>query len=206
MKKFGTAAILCGGRSRRMGFDKRDIKIKDKLLIEIIAEQLEEVFDEVILVSNDKDKFKHMKYKVVEDIIPDSGAVGGIYTALSNSSSKFLFITACDMPIVNLDYIRYMMGIIENSDVLGVVSNNLKQIEPLHAFYSNELIPTLKNNLEQGNLRLLNIISCCNLYYVKDEIVQGYCKKVNFFTNLNYKSDLTFLEKTFNYVIEEKTY
>ena len=45
MKNFGSAVILCGGKSSRMGFDKCKIKVGNKLLIEIIAEQLEQIFE-----------------------------------------------------------------------------------------------------------------------------------------------------------------
>jgi molybdenum cofactor guanylyltransferase len=203
LKNFGTAAILCGGKSRRMGFDKRDIKIDGKLLIEVIAEQLEQVFEEIILVSNDKEKFKYMKYKVVEDLIPDSGAIGGIYTALSYASSKYVFITACDMPNINLSYIKYMIELIKSENLEGVVSYNVRQIEPLQAFYSKEMMSIFKHQLDVNNFKLLKVISYCNMHYVKDEIVRKYCKDMSIFTNLNYKSDLIFLEKAHNLTLEE---
>jgi molybdenum cofactor guanylyltransferase len=204
LKNFGTAAILCGGKSRRMGFDKRDIRIKGKLLIEIIAEQLEEVFEKIILISNEKEKFKHLKYTVVEDIIPDSGAIGGIFTALNEASSKYVFITACDMPVLNVDYIKYMMELIESENIDGVASCNSGDIEPLHAFYSKNMLPAINSQLDNKNFRLHYIIKQLNMKYVKDEIVREYCKDMSIFTNLNYKSDLAFLEKVFNYPLEEE--
>jgi molybdopterin-guanine dinucleotide biosynthesis protein A len=76
LREFGTAVILCGGKSSRMGFDKCKIKIENKYLLEIIGEQLEEVFDDIILLSNDEFKFKEMKYKVMKDVIPDLGPMG----------------------------------------------------------------------------------------------------------------------------------
>lgn len=203
LKDFGTAAILCGGKSRRMGFDKRDIKIDGKLLIEIIAEQLEQVFEEVILVSNDKEKFRHMKYRVVEDLIPDSGAIGGIYTALKYSSSNYVFLTACDMPIINLHYIKYMIELIKSESFQGVASYNSGQIEPLQAFYSKGMVSIFKQQLDENNFKLLKAISNCNMHYVEDEIVRRHCKDMSIFTNLNYKTDLILLEKACNLTLEE---
>ena len=57
LKDFGSAVILCGGKSSRMGFDKCMIKVNNKFLIEIIAEQLEQVFDNIIFMSNNLERF-----------------------------------------------------------------------------------------------------------------------------------------------------
>lgn len=195
LKDFGTAAILCGGESRRMGFDKSEIKVNDKLLIEIIAEALEQVFENIILISNDKEKFKHTKYKVVQDIIQRAGPAGGIYTALNYASSKYVFITACDMPIINLNYIKYMMEVIKNKNVEGVAAYNCGQLEPLYSFYSVDMISTFKDQLEKNNFKIFELISHCNMHYVIDEKVREYSKDMNIFTNLNYKSDLRHLQK-----------
>lgn len=194
MKDFGTAAILCGGKSSRMGFDKCEVKVNGKLLIEIIAEKLEQVFENIILISNDKDKFKNIKYKVVQDIIPNSGPMGGIYTALNHASSNFTFITACDMPVINAAYIKYMEELIKNRGFRGVASYNSGYVEPLHAFYSKEMLSSFKSALNENNYKLLNVMNSCNMYYIKDEKVREYSKNMNIFTNLNYKSDLSFLE------------
>jgi molybdenum cofactor guanylyltransferase len=194
LKDFGTAAILCGGKSSRMGFDKCEVKVNGKLLIEIIAEKLEQVFENIILISNDKDKFKNIKYKVAQDIIPNSGPMGGIYTALNHASSNFTFITACDMPVINAAYIKYMEELIKNRGFRGVASYNSGYVEPLHAFYSKGMLSSFKNALNENNYKLLNVMNSCNMYYVKDEKVREYSKNMNIFTNLNYKSDLSFWE------------
>lgn len=202
MKDFGTAAILCGGKSRRMGFDKCEVRINGKLLIEIIAKQLEQVFENVILISNDKYKFKEIKYKVLEDIIPNSGPLGGIYTALNHTTSKYTFVTACDMPVISLDYIKYMKELIKIQSLNGVASNNSGFIEPMYAFYSREMLSTFKNELKENNFKMLSVINKCNMYIVKDEKVREFSRNMNIFTNLNYKSDLSFLENAFLEVID----
>jgi molybdenum cofactor guanylyltransferase len=199
LKEFGTAAILCGGKSRRMGFDKSGIKIKGKFLVEIIAEELEKVFDNIILISNDKGKFGNTKYKVVEDIIPSSGPAGGIYTALNHTSSKYVFITACDMPLINLNYIRYMKDIIIDEKFEGVAAyNSCGQIEPLHAFYSTYMTSTFRSELGKNNYRIMDALRHCHMHYVEDEKVREYCEDMSIFTNLNYTQDLKFLEKIYS--------
>jgi molybdenum cofactor guanylyltransferase len=197
LKEFGTAAILCGGKSSRMGFDKCEVRVNGKLLIEIIAKQLEQVFENVILISNDKYKFKDINYKVLEDIIPNSGPLGGIYTALTHANSKFTFVTACDMPVINLKYIKFMIEIIKSQGFNGVASYNSGYIEPMYAFYSRSMLSTFKKELKENNFKLHNVINKCNMHIVIEEKVREFSSNMNIFTNLNYKSDLSFLESTF---------
>jgi molybdenum cofactor guanylyltransferase len=159
------------------------------------------VFENVILISNDEYKFKEIKYKVLEDIIPNSGPLGGIYTALNYTTSKYTFVTACDMPVISLDYIKYMKELIKSQSLNGVASNNSGFIEPMYAFYSREMLSTFKNELKENNFKMLNVINKCNMYIVKDEKVREFSRNMNIFTNLNYKSDLSFLENAFSEVI-----
>lgn len=180
-----------------MGFDKSRIKVNDKLLIEHIAEQLEEVFDEIILLTNDKEKFKDLKYKVFEDIIPQSGPIGAIYSALRYASSSHVFITACDMPVVNLDFIRHMMELIQAENAEGVVCRKSGYIEPLYAFYSKAMLATIENQINRRDYKLLPVIFSSKIHYIEEEVVRKYSSDLGIFTNLNYQADLAELDKIF---------
>lgn len=197
LKDFGTAVILCGGKSSRMGFDKSMIKVKDKFLIEIIGEKLSSIFENIVLVTNDLEKIKGIKYKGIVDITPGLGPVGAIYTALKSSKSKYVFVTACDMPVIDLGYIEYMMEIIENQDVDGVVSRNASHIEPLYAFYSVNLIDAFEDAIKKNNLRIFDVISRSKIHFVEYDTVKEHCGDMNVFSNINYKTDLALLENMF---------
>lgn len=197
MKEFGTAAILCGGKSTRMGFDKAMIKVGDKFLIDIIAEQLEPVFERIILISNDSEKLKNVKYQCVTDIIPDLGPIGAIYTALKNSDSRYVLVTACDMPVINLDFIKHMMNVLAQEGGDGVISRNGSFLEPLYAFYSVDMTDIFEEVIKEGKLRLFDVISRSNIHYVEDRKVREYSKNMDVFTNINYQNDLDRLDKFF---------
>ncbi|MBI6874949.1 molybdenum cofactor guanylyltransferase [Clostridium aciditolerans] len=198
MKKVGTAVILCGGKSSRMGFDKSKIKIEGRLLIEIIGEKLEKIFNEIILVAEKEDKFENLKYKVVEDMEKNYGPAGGIYTGLKNASSKYVFFLACDMPKINIDYIKYLMNIIEDDECDGLICKKNDWIEPLHAFYSKDLIKDFKKGIEENSLVLYDIIKNSNIRYIPEEITKKYSPDLDIFVNLNYVKDLGILEEIFN--------
>lgn len=197
MKKFGTAIILCGGKSSRMGFDKSKIRIGEKLLIELIAEKLENIFEEIVLVAEDCRKFENLKYTILEDLKKNYGPSGGIYTGLKFASSKYVFFLACDMPIINIQYIKLLMESVKDKDYDAIIPKNKDWIEPLHAFYSKELIKDFEKGIEENNLVLYDIIKNSDIKYISDEITKEYNNKMNMFANLNYITDLNILKEIY---------
>lgn len=193
LEKFGSAVILCGGKSTRMGFDKRNIKIDGRLLIDIIAEQLNEIFHEVILMTNNKKFMSSSNYMIKEDLKKDFGPAGGIYSGLKDARSQYVFFIAGDMPIINIEYIRYMMNILEHNEYDGVLSKRGKWIEPLYAFYSKSTTDNFLRNIEGNHLKLFDIIKQHKMFYVEENIVDGFNRGVDMFTNLNYAKDLSIL-------------
>ncbi|AZV57080.1 molybdenum cofactor guanylyltransferase [Clostridium sp. AWRP] len=190
MKEKYTAVILCGGKSKRMGFDKSKIKIGEKFLVEITAEKLENIFDEVVFVAENKYKFGNIKYTVLEDLKKEYGPAGGIFTGLNYSSSPYTFFIACDMPFVNLEYIKYMMNFTKEKNFHVIMAHNGKDIEPLYSFYSKDLVPYFKRGIDAGRLSIRKIIEGTNIKYIPETIKEKYDNSLGMFTNLNYKSDL----------------
>lgn len=197
LKNIGTAVILCGGKSSRMGIDKSRIKVKGKPIIKIIAEELEKVFDEIILVTNDKNRFEDLSYKSVEDLQKNCGPAGGIYTGLKNASSSYAFITACDMPFINIEFIRYLISLADSYSPDCIIPRKGKWIEPLCAFYSRSLIEIFGKSIASNNFKLHEIVKNSNVYYVEEEVRKKYSENLDIFTNLNYLKDLDILRKVY---------
>lgn len=185
-----------------MGFDKSLLKINDEYLIDIIGGQLEQVFDNVILATNSMGKIKEMKYRGVTDLLPDIGPLGGIYTALNSSISRYVFVTACDMPVINIGYIKYMMETIKRLGADGVISCNGSYFEPLHAFYSVDMLKTIDGEIKNKNFKIFDVLCKCRIHYVEDSAVQRFRSEADMFENINYYSDLTLLEKIFTEDLE----
>lgn len=197
LKDWGSAIILCGGKSSRMGFDKSSIRIGNKLLMELIAEELEEVFDEIILVADNKNKFSNIKYKVVADQQRDCGPAAGILTGLMAAASNRVFVIACDMPFINKDYIKYMIKVIEEEGPDCVITKNGHWIEPLYAFYSKNMIDSFEKSINMRNFRLFDIIKKSNVHFVEEEVVRRFTKDKSIFINLNYIEDLDIIKKIY---------
>ena len=199
MKKTGTAIILCGGKSSRMGFDKSKYEINGKLLIEICAEKLSSVFEEVLLVTKDTDKFKGLGYKVIGDNAGAYAPVFGIYRGLLEAGSHFSFIIACDMPVINLNYINYLIERLENESFPpdGLISMNGSFIEPFYSFYSKNMLKKIKYNIDMKNYKITDSINMCNIEFINTEIIKKYAGNIDIFTNLNYPCDLEIFSGAF---------
>ena len=87
-KKFGTAIILAGGKSSRMGFDKQFLQIDDRRIMDDVIHNLEQEFDEIIIVTNKPEEYSNYKHKIVKDIIVGKGPLSGIHVGLKESSSN----------------------------------------------------------------------------------------------------------------------
>ena len=158
MKLFGTAIILAGGKSTRMGFDKALMKIRGKPIVEIIIQQLRAVFEDIIVVTNKSEEFTGLDVIVTEDILKGSGPLGGIHAGLMLSKSKYAFLAACDMPVISPDYAKYMMETAAKYLPHAVISEKGDWIEPFHALYNKDLAYDIKTNVQSGKYKIFDVI------------------------------------------------
>jgi molybdopterin-guanine dinucleotide biosynthesis protein A len=179
--------ILAGGKNARMGREKAYLRIGERTIIEEQSDALSRIFDEIIIVANSQNYFENIDVKVVTDIIPDSGPLGGLYSGLAVSSNIHSFLLACDMPFINLQLIDYMINQIGENDIVIPVSS--KGIETLFAVYSLNCLETIRRQVEFKNLKLLDILTFFKVRYISQEEVEKFDPKEFSFFNVNSPKD-----------------
>jgi len=189
MNKFNTAVILAGGKSSRMGFDKQFLEINKKRLLDTQIHKLRKEFEEIIVVSNKTTQYIDVNYKIVCDEIKEIGPLGGIHVGLKNSTSKYTYITACDMPIISNDYIRFMKEKIRGN-VEACVTKTGYRIEPFNGFYSISLIDKIEELIAKKRTSMFSLLNNINTIYINEEDAKKISGRVNMFTNLNNIKDL----------------
>ena len=189
--KIVTCAIMAGGKNRRYnGLDKSFVEISGKPIIEIILDEIEDIFEEIIIVTNNPNSYtKYMKRcKIVTDEIKNIGPLGGFYTAMVNTEKDSIFYLACDMPFIKKEIIIRQIDFFyqNNCDVLQPLIGNL--FEPMHSIYKRDLSEKLLKFLETAKtysiltfLRKINV-SSFELEDIKENIIP--------FMNINSKKDL----------------
>jgi molybdopterin-guanine dinucleotide biosynthesis protein A len=147
-----TGVLLAGGKSRRMGEDKRFILVGQRTLFERTYAVLCELFEQVCVIIAQDSPSLQAKVPVVRDLIPDCGSLGGLYTGLRWAKTQHIFLAACDMPFLNPDVIRYMVRLKDQADI--VVSQWATRLQPTHAVYSQNCLPVLEEMMNLHNKKI----------------------------------------------------
>lgn len=187
LKQRVSCIILAGGRSARIGQEKAFLRIGERTIIEEQTSTLSKIFTEIIITTNNRKSFKKIDTKVVTDIVPDAGPLGGLYSGLAASSNIHCFVIGCDMPFINLELIKYMIEKIEENDIIIPLSTRGKEV--LFAIYSVNCRETIRQQIELRNLKLLDILSFHKVKYISCEEIEMFDPKELCFFNVNSPND-----------------
>ncbi len=149
-----SAVILAGGKSIRMGRNKALLEFGGETLIERLYRTLKEAFREVLVSANDPEVYTFLDAPVIPDIYEDGGSLAGVHAGLSLCRAEYCFFLACDMPFVDVGLIRHLDRYADDYDIVIPVSRN--GLEPLHSFYSRRCLPYIEEQLDSGNLKIID--------------------------------------------------
>ena len=187
MNLFGTCIILAGGKSSRMGFDKQFLKIDKRRLMYSIIQKLENEFDEIIIVTNKPEHYIGLSQKITMDILKEKGPLGGIHAGLKKASSKYSFVMACDMPNINLEYMRYMKKYTSN---MGCTTKFGNWIEPFCSFYSKDIVEPIEEYLKTERRSINHLLMDLDINYIEEKKAREFSPNWDMFLNLNTQNDL----------------
>ena len=184
--------ILAGGRSTRLGRDKASLHLNGEPLLHRTISRLERLSNEIIIVLAPGQQMPVLpdspRIRIVTDIMPGKGPLIGIYSALQVSKDDRCLAVACDMPFLNVYLLRYMMGLAPAFDVVIPRVNNLP--EPLHAIYSKRCLNILEEMIEQGDLKVVNLLRRAKVRYVEKSEIDAYDPEHLSWFNINTPDDL----------------
>lgn len=152
-----TGAVLAGGQSRRMGTNKALLRIDGTTIIERVISTLTSAFDDVIIIANDPAPYSFPGIRVYPDIHIGAGSLGGLYTALVTSRSDHTFVTACDMPFLDIDCIKRLLSI-PMGGFDAIVPFIGGRAHPMHGLYSKRSAGKIEAMIKGGNLRINSLL------------------------------------------------
>lgn len=192
--------ILAGGKGKRFGQNKATLPLMGRPLLDWVIERVEPISHEILVVCNEQVlHLPHFKAKVVPDLFPNQGPLGGLYSGLYFSQTPLAFAFGCDMPFLNLELLNYMLRISPGFD--AVVPCIFGKIQPLHALYLRHCLPVLKRDLKQGLLKLTLSLEHLHLRYLEEEEAQRFDSNLFSFFNINSPTDL---ERASNFLRESR--
>ena len=186
--------ILAGGKSKRFGQDKSEVKLGDKTLIEHTLHKIKSKFSKIIIVSNSKIL---KDYTIIKDCI--DGQLGPLVAVLSamkwikknNFSYNWIATFPCDTPFFNISIIDEFIKVSKlNNSLLYFVKSKEKR-HNIFGLWSLQLIEILEKDIIENNYR--KVEKWANKVGVKT-INVSYDNLDPFF-NINTKEDLIEAEK-----------
>src|SRR5688572_5433355 len=160
-----TICIQAGGQSSRMGEDKALKPFLGRPLIQRVLERLSPVADEIIVTTNRADDYAFLGLRLVSDLKPGRGALGGLYTAIASATHPIVAVVACDMPFASAGLIQAASRILveEEADVVIARVDSLAEpagksqgYEPLHAVYRRSTcLPAIETAIEADQWKVI---------------------------------------------------
>ncbi|MBN1265049.1 MAG: molybdenum cofactor guanylyltransferase [Anaerolineales bacterium] len=176
-----------------MGQDKALLPLMDKPLIEHVVDRLQGLGTDFLITSNNPEPLAYLGIRLVQDLVPGTGPLNGLLTALEAARGDPVLAAACDMPFVNADLFRYMLDRAHDFDV--VVPYRAGYYEPMHAVYAKTCIPAVQQSLARKAKRLTSFFSEVRVLLISDPVLAGFDPwGINFF-NINTPQDLAEAER-----------
>jgi molybdopterin-guanine dinucleotide biosynthesis protein A len=151
------------------------------------------LFQEVIIITNQKGIFNNFDSKIYSDLIPNKGALGGLYTGIFFSSFQYSFCVACDMPFIKKSLVQYLINSIEDEDV--IIPRTKDGLQPLHAIYSKMCLDPIKHTLEKGEYKIIDIYNMVKVKIVEENDFISLDPLKESFINVNTPEELFSLTK-----------
>lgn len=147
MKDNLSLAILLGGMSKRMGSDKSQLKVGESTFLEHLVKELD-FFREKYFSVNSTREYHMEGFANIEDAFPGVGPLGGIYSVLKAGKNEYVFFTACDMPKLSREAVKYLIDNWNGEDMC--IATTKRGREPLVGIYGKACIPVIEDLIAKG--------------------------------------------------------
>ncbi len=190
MKHECTGVILAGGRNMRLpGIKKTFHEIKGKKIMDIIYEIFSSIFDEIIIVTNEPQEFAGWNALIVSDIDPSRCSLAGIHAGLYYSSTKHIFVSACDTPFLKKELVLYILSQI-NSKFDVIIPETEAGFEALCAVYSRGSLSAIERNLKNRIYMVKRFFKKNRVKMISSKNIEKFDPQMKSFFNINTPEDL----------------
>jgi molybdopterin-guanine dinucleotide biosynthesis protein A len=180
--------ILAGGRNSRMGgVDKAFLRVDGETVFARTLRVLRRCFAQVVVVSNTPEKYADFTVAATADELRGVGPLGGLHAGLGRIDVPYAFVTACDMPFLQVEPIRHLVARLGEQD--AIVPCWEGDIEPLHAIYAARLRPRIAAAVARGTDALREFLTEIDVDYVPQAVMERVVGAEESFRNVNTPED-----------------
>jgi molybdopterin-guanine dinucleotide biosynthesis protein A len=171
-----------------MGTDKSFVRVLGRPLIEDILAQVAGIGAETLIVTNRPDDYRYLGFPLFTDLLPEKGALGGLYTAIQASAQPHTLCIACDMPFVVRPLLDYVISLTSEGDV--VMPRLGGEAEPFRAVYAHACLGPIRAALEAGKMRVISFFPDVRVRFVDEAEIDRFDPQHLAFFNVNTPEDL----------------
>jgi molybdopterin-guanine dinucleotide biosynthesis protein A len=209
-----------------MGENKALMRLGDDSLIGHVIRCLHDVTDELLLVTNSPTEYAHLDVPMHGDILPDAGALGGIYTGLIHASHDVILCVACDSPFLEPKLLSYLVSVLGEYDAVMPYTYSSRQtpfcrnkdigvtnpsygddtqitLQTLCAAYSKRCLSIIELMLRESELRVHALQERARIQRVSPEVWREFDPEGMSFFNINTPEDF---ERADSYVRSQTTH
>ena len=186
-------AILAGGGATRFGGKPKGLEVvAGERILDRLVRVMTAAFDEPpLLVANAPEAPEwRPDLRVVPDVRPGLGSLGGIYTAVVEAPAPVVCV-AWDMPFVSEALLRRLAGGLLEHDACLPQSGGRRGVEPLCAAYGPACREAIAASLDQGDLRAIGFHARIRVGILPLSEVRRSGDPDLLFFNVNTSDDLT---------------
>jgi molybdenum cofactor guanylyltransferase len=192
MSKYPCAGIILAGglNSRMKGQNKALLSVGDRSIMEKQIALFQELFEQVIVVSNHPLELISWGITIVSDLYPVRSSLTGIHSGLFYTRPPHAFITACDMPFLKKEMILVLLRDLDpKRDVIVPVTS--EGFQPLCAVYSRRCLHPIEEQLIKGELKISTLFSKLKVKKIPEDILRSVDPELISFFNINTQEDLS---------------
>lgn len=183
--------VLCGGKSSRMGYPKALLPFGPELMLQRVVRLLSAVVSPIVVVAAGVQSLPELPADVLmaRDDQAERGPLEGLRAGLAmlGSQVEAAYATSCDVPLLDADFVRYMIDQLPEHDVTVPVEEKFHH--PLAAVYRTSVVPHLQELLAQDRLRPIFLYERVKTRRVPVEELRRVDPELQTLTNLNHADE-----------------
>ncbi len=181
--------VLAGGHASRMGGrDKAFAAVEGEPIAVRAVRIFRSLFAQVLVSTNRPERFAGLDVQTVADQFPGCGPLAGIHAALLASRYPHVFVAACDMPGLDPEVIRFLLGRVGSAE--AVVPCWDGDVEPLHAVYAVGALREIEAHLRAGQNAVRDVLRRLRVDYVSEAEMRAVRGAARSLTNVNTPEEL----------------
>ncbi len=191
-----TVCIQAGGQSSRMGEDKALKLFLGRPLVQRVINRVSPIADELIVTTNRPEGYPFLQARLVPDLKPDRGALGGLYTAIASAAHPIVAVVACDMPFASIKLIEGMSRFLVQREADVVIAKSEGGYEPFHAVYRRATcLPAIESAIDEDLWKVIAWFPKVKVYELTGEELNSLDPDRLAFWNVNTPEEFSKAER-----------